>query len=171
MKNVINVTKKKKVNLDQFINSDTGELLVSELQKAIIEIKEDTGNVIINYDEYIAIDSACFRFCYENLSIEDFGRLNIMSDTTFTSFNIVCNTNKVPYTDDTLPPFLKLSKDRCTKFIRRLKGLGIVYTVNGLFMGKVQSVYILNPFLSKKRRTIDEKLTTEYFKKLGQNFL
>ena len=166
MSKITKVKLNKVVDLENFTNSSTGETLLSELQNAIIEVKEDSGQVVIDYDEYVTIDSKAIKYCWEHLSIEEFGRLNIITDSTYTSYNIICSTNKTPYNENTLPPFLKLSKDRCIKFIRKLKKLGIIYTLNGLFMGKVQTVYMLNPYLSKKRKTTNSEMLI-YFQPLS----
>ena len=154
------ITQKVTMDLSKHYNSETGELMESELGPgASVTVSKQTGLVTISYENYAVIDSGALLALTQLINNSDLANVLKMAIVTKTTSNIVYNGN-VPHTNETLQKYLKLSSEAMyMKMIRRLMLAGILYQIKGLIYGEVRVCYILNPYLSRKRKTFEEQLT------------
>jgi len=147
------------VDISKYVNFETGEVMSSEIGgSASIVVKEDTGMSIVNSSDFAIIDTDAVRYLFEVLNDIDFGRLLKMSLTTKTPFNILFNHN-TPHSNKSLQKYLAMSSESgFFRFVKRLMKLGILYQIKGKVYGEVRVVYMLNPYLSRKRKVFDNKV-------------
>lgn len=155
---------KQKVNssleLDKYVNIETGEELVSELKNNNIQLKVQTsGNfVIIKSDEYTVLDTSAMKYIKELLSRTELGCVIQIAQDLKTPLNIVYNNN-VPHTNKTLQEYLGfVSESNFLKLIKKLMKIGVLYQIKGNIMGEVRVIYMFNPFIARKRTTIHKEL-------------
>jgi predicted transcriptional regulator len=152
--------KKESIRLDveNYVNTETGETLDSALQQKTLTVKEEGNFVILQSDDYVVIDSEALKYMRHLLSTTDISHTVQMSANLKTPFNIVYNNN-VPHTNETLQNFLGFrSKAMFLKLIKRLIKVGVLYQVKGRIMGGVRVIYMFNPLIARKRRSVDKQM-------------
>lgn len=152
------ITRNKKLDTSKYVNMDTGEELTGELLNTTI--KEDTGYVLLSSNDYAIIDSKAVQFLQERLNRSEFGSCMLMTRDLKTPMNIVFNNN-IAHSNETLQSMLNISsRSTFTSLIRKLMKLGVLYQIKGLISGKVRVIYIMNPFLARKRKSLDEDVVS-----------
>ncbi len=168
MANTIKKVKtKSSIDINDYVNAETGEYLTSELGKSgkITQVSEDSKYVIIQSDDYTVIDCDAMRYLASVLNRSEIGSIVIMNTDLKTPINLVFNNN-MPHTNDTLQKALGyVSKAMFLNLIKKLIKLGILYQIKGNIMGEVRVVYMMNPLLARKRKQLDSKVF-EVFKEL-----
>jgi len=161
MTTVRKITKNTKIDLSKYHNEETGELLNSELgPNTSITVKKETGMVTIVSDNYAVIDAEAMQVMKQLLNNSDLANVLCMAVLTKTPLNVVYNNN-TPHTNESLQQYLQInSKSMYIKLIQRLMKAGILYQIKGLIYGEVRVCYLLNPFISRKRKTFEEKITS-----------
>lgn len=148
-----------KLHPSEYANVDTGELLSSETKEGIsISMKEKTNQFIINSDEYVVFDSNAIQYLIKYASKGDVTRVFTMSDMVKGDCSIICQGNNHPHTPETLCGILNLTINEWYVIVRRLVKLNILaYTICAP-SGYVQKIYMLNPYIARKRKTINCEL-------------
>jgi predicted transcriptional regulator len=85
---------------------------------------------------------------------------NILMMTTDlkTPLNIVYNGPQ-PHSNESLQKFLGYSsKSTFIKLLQKLIKEGVLYQIKGRISGEVRVIYMMNPFLARKRKTIDKEV-------------
>lgn len=151
------ITRKVPIDLSVYHNSETGELLESELKPGTtLTRNERTGLVAMHTDDYAVIDSKAMAYLMSTLNNVDLANFMKMAVVTKTPSNIVYNGN-IPHTNETLQTYLDVkSESMYIKLMRRLMKAGVIYQIKGLIHGHIRVCYILNPYISRKRRTVEE---------------
>jgi|APFre7841882793_1041355.scaffolds.fasta_scaffold25316_1 hypothetical protein len=149
-------------NIDprKYVNYETGETLDSEISNEhySVSIGKSTGLVKIESDDYAVLDSEAYMFLAQVLNNSDLANVLRMSVTTKTALNIVFNST-VPHSNETLQKHLQIkSESKYMGLIRRLIKAGVLYQIKGLIYGEVRVCYMLNPYISRKRKTIEERV-------------
>lgn len=151
---------KTKNNIDatKYVNIETGELLSAEKPGAT-SINIDTNLVMIDYKEYVIIDSKALRYIKNNFNNSDFARIVEMADMVKGNSNYVYDRrNNVPHTDKTLMKELDLTRNRFVDFVNRLVDKEVIYLMIGSKNKKKFKYIILNPYLARKTKTTDENI-------------
>lgn len=125
----------------------------------VVVAKKGDMYLTIESNNYSVIDTEAIYALSEILNDTDFGRVLKLSVTTTTPFNILTNTNNHFHTNNTLQHYLAISsRGKFFDFIKRLMRVGIIYQMKGLIHGEVRVIYMLNPLLSRKRKSFDPKI-------------
>jgi hypothetical protein len=150
-----------KVIADDYVNKETGELLSSEVKDTIsITLKEKTNQFIINSDEYIVFDADAISFLTKELSNSDRGKIMTIANMVKGDCSIICQNNNHPHTTDTLSVTLDMNLNRFYVFVRKMVTAGILAYCVCAPSGYVQKIYMLNPYVARKRKTINCELNT-----------
>lgn len=159
MKNTKKIKCPVKLNLDNYVNLETGELLSSEVacNKENIRVTTDSDLVTITSDNYIIIDSMILSYIKSKLSSSDFQRLMCMSNLLKTEFNIVFN-NTIHHTPDTLSKELEISQDDLKRMVNRLVKIGVLAYVVSHKSGIQGKIFMINPTFARKRKTFHKDL-------------
>jgi hypothetical protein len=144
---------KKKIDGDQFINKDTGELLSSEVPGVSSVSSIDRELMVMHSEEYVIIDSKALMYIQENFNPVDLGRILKMADMTYGEYNILYN-NGVPHNKETLMEELNYSRNKFANFLKRLEMKSVIYYIVGYVDGRKVKHIMLNPHLARKRKTI-----------------
>lgn len=154
MTNVTPVKKKERIDLSKFVNTETGEIINRE---AIVE--RDTDYVVINYDEYIIIDSTAHSYLRMVLKPSEFALFIEMLDMIQTPFNVLCKKDKKTLHDmNSLQKELNQSKTNFYKIMNVLFKKGLIWYFIGYKNGCKVKRIVVNPNVARKRKTFDKEL-------------
>lgn len=159
---IIKPKEKKKVAIDltKYVNEATGELLTSELQrdKMVVTVTKEGDYVVITSDDYVVLDCKTVNYLSDILSRTEMNNILMMATDLKTPLNIVYNGPQ-PHSNDSLQVFLGYSsKSTFIKLLQKLIKAGVIYQIKGNIRGEVRVIYMMNPFLARKRKTIDKEV-------------
>jgi predicted transcriptional regulator len=161
------VRQKKKIDVSQYVNTETGEYLESELKGkgSVTTITDNEKYVTISSDDYTIIDADALRYLQSLLNRSELGSLSIIASDLKTPINLVFNNN-VPHTNESLQKALNINSNSTFNIlIRKLMKIGVLYQIKGNIMGSVKVIYMMNPLLARKRARLDSQVFN-IFKKL-----
>ena len=154
------VKKPEVIDLSKYHNNETGEIMTSELIKegTTLTVNAKTGMTTISSTNYAVIDADALIALTQILNNSDLANVLKMAVITHTPLNIVYNGN-IPHTNDTLQKYLEVkSEAKYFNLIRRLINIGVLYQIKGRIYGEVRVCYMLNPFLTRKRKQFESKV-------------
>ena len=160
MNTVKRITKPKVVDFSKYANVETGQEMQEELigEGVTVTANQATGMCTISSSDYAVIDSDALLALMQVLNNSDLANVIKMAVVTKTPLNVVFNGN-VPHTNETLQKYLELrSEAMYITLIRRLIKVGVLYQIKGLIYGEVRVCYMLNPFLTRKRKQFESKV-------------
>ena len=121
-------------------------------------ITEEGECVIITSDDYIVLDSKTVRYLSTELSRTEINSMIMMATDLKTPLNIVYNGPQ-PHTNQSLQKFLGYSsKAMFLKLLNKLMKVGVIYQLKGRIRDEIRVIYMLNPFIARKRKTIDKEV-------------
>jgi hypothetical protein len=150
-------TKKILFDVSKYVNTDTGELLSSEFtkEKVSISVTEQGDYVILSSDDYVVLDSQTVKYLNTFLTKTEIASTLMMATDLKTPFNMVYN-GPFPHSNDSLQLFLGYnSKAMFLNLLQKLMKVGVLYQLKGRICGELRVVYMLNPYIARKRKTID----------------
>jgi hypothetical protein len=159
---IVKPREKKQVAIDltKYVNEETGELLTSELQrdKMIVTVTKEGDYVVITSDDYVVLDCKTVNYLSDILSRTEMNNILMMATDLKTPLNIVYNGPQ-PHSNESLQVFLGYSsKSTFIKLLQKLIKAGVIYQIKGNIRGEVRVIYMMNPFLARKRKTIDKEV-------------
>lgn len=160
MTRVIKGKEKQEVDLSPYVNKDTGELLVDEIldKDTVLTVNKQTNMITLHSDDYAVIETEALLILSQILNNSDLANVIKMSVTLKTPLNIVYN-GAFPHTNESLQKYLEVgSESMFMKLVRRLMKAGVLYQIKGRIYGEVRVCYMLNPFLSRKRKQFESKV-------------
>jgi len=160
MKKRIPIKEIETVDLSPYVNIDTGEGLQSEFTGSGVSIKasKEIGKSVVTYSDYSVISSEAVREMQEILNNSDLSKVLLMAVTVRTDLSILFNNN-VPHTNRTLQSYLQIrSEAMYINLIRRLMKAGILYQIKGLIWGEVRVIYMINPYICRKRKVFENRV-------------
>jgi hypothetical protein len=160
MNTITKIKKNSKLIPDQYVNIETGELLSSEVKNNItITMKEGTNQFIINSDEYVTFSSEAMIYLAKEFSNVDIARVFKMGNMLKGDCSVISQNNNHPHTSDTLAVKLNMSIDEFYKMVKRLFNKNVLSYCVCAPSGYVQKIYMLNPYIARKRKTINCELS------------
>lgn len=148
----------KKIDPSQYVNVESGEILNSEIKNLEMEVSQEIDRVMIHSDDYTIVDSRAMAFLKNHLNRSELGSLSIMSEDLKTPLNIVYNNN-IPHTNESLQTILGIaSNSTFNLLIKKMMKFGILYQIKGNIMGRIRVIYMMNPFVARKRKHLDSNL-------------
>ena len=163
---MIKQVRKKQTIEDQYVNIETGETLRSEIPN-LSHIVQTTEEIIIDYKKFVILSTPVCKFLEEILSDSDMAKIYRLSRNIRTSWNILCKEDKdvIPLTEKEVAEEVSLSRNKFHDFVNRLYKASILFKLKHCEDGVEKTVFLLNPHLAKRSRTLDKELLT-YFSKL-----
>lgn len=160
----MNTTKKAKKsyvgNPDDYVNIHTGELLSSEVnEKVTITIKEGTNQFIINSDNYVTFTKEAIDYLNRELSNHDIGKITTIANMLKTDCSIICMNNNHPHSPETLSVTLDMNLNKFYEFVRKMVRKNILSYCVCAPSGYVQKIYMLNPYIARKRTSFNCELS------------
>lgn len=147
-------------DLETYVNIETGELLSSSLgrDKLSVSVTEKGDYVVMSSDDYVVLDSATVKYLANQLSRAELSNVLMMATDLKTPLNLVYNGPQ-PHSNESLQAFLGYSsRAMFFKLLNKLMGLGVIYQIKGKISGGLRVVYMLNPYIARKRKTIDNSV-------------
>lgn len=159
------VTKKVKKDLSVYVNIETGENLAEEVDTITsITVTEDTGLVRITSKNYSMIEIESLLILKDILSSSHIGCIMLLSTTSKTEDNVLYNNN-IPHTNTTLQKYLGFkSSSQYFTLIKELINLNVLYPKKHKVQGKLKTIYMINPYVCRKRSKLNPELFEIFFK-------
>jgi hypothetical protein len=155
------VTKNSQIDFSLYVNTETGEMLASELidSPISVRVKEETELVTKSKSEgFVVIEVDALMKIQPLLTKAELGNLLLLSQLTKTEMNMLYN-NSVPHSNSSLQHYLEIKSNKTfTELIKKLIKIGVLYQVKGNINGAVRVVYIMNPYFSSRRKTFNNAL-------------
>jgi hypothetical protein len=153
------VTKRTPIDLSVYYNMETGEVLAEEVKtKTSITIVQETDQRRIYSKDYSMVESAAILSLKDKIPINTIGIIVLLSITTKTESNILYNNN-TPHTNKTLQEYLNFkSESQYFKTIKQLISLNILHTKKYQVQGKIRTIYMMNPYVCRKRAKLNDEI-------------
>lgn len=147
------------IHTDKYVNHETGETMRSETKSnERVQKKKPNGTFEINSDNYVMFDDNAVKYLLKVLNRTDVSRVFQMGNMTRGECSVISHPNSKPHTSDSLAKVLDMSMNKFYSMIRTLVKEGILaYTVCAP-TGFVRKIYILNPYIARKKRTMNCEL-------------
>lgn len=153
------VTKLAKVHPSDYVNHTTGENMASEHNKKIsVTMREDTGHFTVNSDNYVVFDQGAMEYVQGAIAKVDVGKVFKMSTMLKGDCSVLYQNNNHPHNANTLPVILDMSQDKFYNLVRRLVSKGILAYAVCAPSGFTQKIYMLNPYIVRKKKTFNNEL-------------
>lgn len=147
------------INVDKYANTETGETMRSETKsKERIQKKVPIGTFEVHSDNYVTFDDNAVKYLLKVLNRTDVSRVFQMGNMTRGACSVISHPNSRPHTSESLAKVLEMSMNKFYAMVRKMVKEGILaYTVCAP-TGIVKKIYILNPYIAKKKRVMDCEL-------------
>ncbi len=156
--------KQSKIHPADYVHRDTGENMAEKVDETTsISLKEDTGQFIVNSNEYIVFDAGAMQYVQNALAKSDVSRVFTMTTMLKTEYSVLYQGNNRPHNANTLSVDLNMSQDKFYKMVRRLVSKNILAYVVCAPSGYTQKLYMLNPYIARRRKSFDNELK-EFFR-------
>lgn len=155
--------KTKEINLGDYVNVTTGQMLVDELKPGdSIRFTEELDQERVDSINYITIDVDSLEFLQREkiITTKDIGYIVSLSKTLRTVLNAMCRGNNAPHTLTSLSEYLDISYDATARYIKKLSKKNIVHK----YVTAHDTWYCLNPYLTRRRKYIDSTLLENFSK-------
>ena len=164
------VTVKKLIDPSQYVNVETGEDLTSQLNNGGVEFHQNSEYITITSDNFTILDFNALVFLKNHLNRSELGSISIIAEDLKTPLNIVYN-NSIPHSNESLQKTLNIaSNSTFNLLIKKLMKLGVLYQIKGNIGGQVRVIYMMNPFVARKRKQLDSKLLNVFKDFNSSNF-
>lgn len=152
MTNIIN---KEAIDGSNYVNTTTGESLMSEMKGITsVNIKNEKLKIMPDYKEYVVMSSEAREFIHDTFSDVEASRIFKMADMMNDCYNALYNKQNKLHTKETLTVELKYTRDKFTRFMKKMYMSGIIWYLKGVIDGQEVNMILFNPFIAKKRKTI-----------------
>lgn len=158
---------KKTINLDlsKYANVETGELMLDELDKdTSIKVLKDTHLVVIDSKNYFVVDIEVLTslLAEKVLKAADLGYIMMLSQTLRSDYNAIYQQT-IPHTLESMSELLDLSYDRTARLVKSYCRKNVMYRL----VTATETVYCINPYLTRRRKTLSRELVA-LFNKFGK---
>jgi hypothetical protein len=147
------LTRKKSINPNNYVNTNTGELLASEYAGLSSVTITDADLEIVSSKEYVVLDSVALNYIAHYFNTVDLGKIIKMSNMVQTNFNILSDRKHEPHSERTLMVELETSVNKFRDFLKRLYDKGIIAYLLLKKDGIERKHIILNPNIARKRKS------------------
>lgn len=153
------VKKQSKVDPTQYVDRDNGTNMAEKCNENVsISLKEDTGQFTVDTDNYIVFDADAMEYVQNAVAKADIGRVFKLSGMIRTDCSVLYQNNNHPHNANTLPTVLDMSQDKFYTMVRRLVSKGILAYAVCAPSGYTQKIYMLNPYIARRRKTFNNEL-------------
>jgi len=159
MNKVTPIVQNSNLDLSKYVNTDTGEPLLDEVgDKVSIVVNKDTEMSVVSYSDYSVISTEAIIILSQILNNSDFANVIKMAVVVKTPMSIIYN-DTVPHTNETLQKYLEIKSEAMyVNLIKRLMNAGVLYQMKGKIYGEVRKIYIINPYICRKRKVFENKV-------------
>jgi hypothetical protein len=152
-----NICVQKKLEDYDLVHRETGQLAKLDKGESVI-LKKKKDTFVMNYDNYVSFTPQAIEYLIVNCKKADIAKVLSISSTLKTEFCISYLDNNIPHNANSLCSFLDMTQDEFYRLVKRLVTKGVLaYTVCAP-TGHVQKIFMLNPYIAKKRNEISNEL-------------
>jgi hypothetical protein len=139
------------------MNTVTGEILFSEFPTTTSINVKDSDLAIVDYDEFITIDSKALRYILTLFNQADISRILKMADMVKGVYNILHDSKGSAYSPQSLRLSLSYNAAEFSRFLKRRHSKSVIHNVNGYKDDRKCKWIMLNPSLARKRKTFHKE--------------
>ncbi len=148
------------INPEEYVNTDTGEILSSEIKQGIsLVLNKQTNQFIIDSDEYVTFDADAIYYLAEHLNAADRGKVMLLANMVKGDCCVLYQNNNHPHTPETLSVTFDMHIQKWYEFVRKMVKKNILAYCVCAPSGYLQKIYMLNPYIARKRKTINCELS------------
>jgi hypothetical protein len=148
------IVTKKKIDPNQYVNIETGESLYDEKGDVSSVNILSKNLVLMDYKEYVMIDSAAMKYINTNFTNVEANRILQMADMVNDCYNALYHNKSFLQNNITLMEDLKYSRNKFDAFMKKLYKQGVIWYLKGYINGVEVTRILLNPHIARKRKTI-----------------
>lgn len=132
----IKIYTKRKIDVGNYVNTITGEVLFSEYPNtASINVK-DANLIIVDYDEFITIDSKALRYILTLFNQPDISKILRMADMVKGVYNVLHDEKGSAHSPLSLRLSLSYDASEFSRFLKRLHTKSIIHYIAGYKDGR-----------------------------------
>lgn len=155
------ISKPASIHPSDYVNKETGETMDSECKDNVkLSMREGTDQFTVSTNNYIVFDADAIAYVQNAVAKADVSRVFTMTSMLRTDCSVLYQNNNHPHNSNTLPVILNMSQDKFYKMVRRLVSKGILAYAVCAPSGFTQKIYMLNPYIARKRKTFSNELNT-----------
>lgn len=152
-------TKFNKLDLKHYsiIEKATGEIF--EPENANLLLAKEAPGLTINSNHYFTFDEDRLRCVLSNgIDNNALGALFVLTQNILKKYNVCLNSDGAPFNAKLLADEIQKSQQRAREYIRELIAQNILYEGRIEKKKELKKVLIVNPYLARKGRLIDDSL-------------
>ncbi len=151
------------LHTDKYVNHETGESMRSETKSnERVQKKRPTGTFQINSDNYVMFDDNAVKYLLKVLNRTDVSRVFQMGNMTRGECSVLSHPNNRPHTSESLATVLDMSMNKFYTMVRRMVKEGILAYTTCAPTGIVRKIYILNPYIARKKKVMNCELMLSF---------
>ena len=132
----INIYTQRKINTDNYINTITGEVLFSEYPNLTSINVKDANLIIVDYGEFITIDSKALRYILTIFNQADMSKILRMADMVKGIYNVLHDEKGSAHSPQSLRLSLSYDAAEFSRFLKRLHTKSIIHYIAGYKDGR-----------------------------------
>ena len=157
-----NVYYKRKIDPNNYFNSITGEVLFSEFPNTTSFNVKDANLIIVDYDEFITIDSKALRYILTIFNQADMSKILRMADMVKGIYNVLYDEKGSAHSPQSLRLSLSYDAAEFSRFLKRLHTKSVIHYIAGYKDGRKCKWIMLNPTLARKKKTFHTDCTSVF---------
>lgn len=147
--------KKKRVNLKDYVNVETGETLESEFGTVTSFNTKDEDFVIIDGENFVIVEKGALAYLESVLSKRELDYVRAMTTLVRGEYNVLCNHSQEPLTRKTMQEELEVAKTTFVNLMSKLHKEGVIaYLDTYISRNKKVKYVVLNPTLARNSKRI-----------------
>lgn len=147
------------IKSDEYENLNTGDTLLDDSKGGQAKIVKETGTFQIDSDNYVVFDSNAVSYLCRELPKAEMARVMKIGNMVYGDCSIVCKKeDRTAHSSETLATALDMSINKFYIMIRKLVKKGILSYCVCAPSGYVQKIYMLNPYIARKRKSLNCEL-------------
>ena len=150
--NTTNVYTKRTIDTSKFVDTTTAEPLFSAFPNTTSVNVRDPDLKIVDYDEFIIIDSKALNYIQNIFSNTDLAKILKLTNMVKGCYNLLHNLDGKVHTPITLRQSLVIGESEFSKLMKRLHEKSIISYMSSYKNRKKCKWIMLNPTLARKSK-------------------
>lgn len=147
--------KKNSKDLDNFVNTETGETLTSEVGVITSINTRDEDFVIIDGEDFMIVERGALNYLETILTPSEMNYVRLMTTMVRGEYNVLHSKEQQALTRKTLQDEMDVAKTTFVKLMSKLHKEGVInYIDSYISKGKKVKYVMMNPTLARKSKRI-----------------
>jgi hypothetical protein len=148
------------IPMDEYKHISTGKTMLDESDGNTAKMQKPTDHFRIDTDNYVVFSSDAVEYLLRTLNRTDVSRVFQIGNMVIGDCSVICSANYKPHSSDTLSAALQMDKNKFYEMVRRMVKKNILSYCVCAPTGHVQKIYMLNPYIARKKKALNCELLT-----------